>query len=154
LYNLNRIAVSPEKEVVLTESWHRTLARIPTFPGRLAYLASLRNANTGTYEHFGLAQKIGEDDVDLLLRRSHIDLFQEWLCFGLDRQRRELDDYIADLEGDKREIVYTWLSLGPYAAWIPAASRDVERKLYYADLSAVLELIRRDYGVASRDPDL
>jgi hypothetical protein len=120
----------------------------------MAYLASLRNANTGTYEHFGLSQRIGATEVDRLLRRSHVDLFQEWLCFGLDRQRRELDDYLADLEGDKREIVSTWLSLGPYAVWIPAESRDVERKLYYADLGAVLELIRRDYGVASRDPDL
>jgi hypothetical protein len=146
--------VSPEKEAFLTESWQRTLAGIPTFPGRMAYLASLRNANTGTYEHFGLSQRIGAPEVDRLLRRSHVDLFQEWLCFGLDRQRRELDDYLADLEGDKREIVSTWLSLGPYAAWIPAESRDVERKLYYADLGAVLELIRRDYGVASRDPDL
>ena len=138
----------------MTESWQRTLAGIPTFPGRMAYLASLRNANTGTYEHFGLSQRIGAPEVDRLLRRSHFDLFQEWLCFGLDRQRRELDDYLADLEGDKREIVSTWLSLGPYAVWIPAESRDVERKLYYADLGAVLELIRRDYGVASRDPDL
>jgi hypothetical protein len=146
--------VSPEKDAILTESWQRTLAGIPTFPGRLAYLASLRNANTGTYEHFGLSQRIGAPEVDRLLRRSHVDLFQEWLCFGLERQRRELDDYLADLEGDKREIVSTWLSLGPYAAWIPAESRDVERKLYYADLGAVLELIRRDYGVASRDPDL
>jgi hypothetical protein len=146
--------VSPEKEAILTESWRRTLAGIPTFPGRLAYLASLRNINTGTYEHFGLSQKIGASEVDRLLRRSHIDLFQEWLCFGLERQRREIEDYLSDLEGDKREIVFTWLSLGPYAVWIPAESRDVERKLYYADLSAVLELIRRDYGVASRDPDL
>jgi hypothetical protein len=146
--------VSPEKEAILTESWQRTLAGIPTFPGRMAYLASLRNANTGTYEHFGLSQRIGAPEVDRLLRRSHVDLFQQWLCFGLERQRRELDDYLADLEGDKREIVSTWLSLGPYAAWIPAESRDVERKLYYADLGAVLELIRRDYGVASRDPDL
>jgi hypothetical protein len=146
--------VSPEKEAILTESWRRTLAGIPTFPGRLAYLASLRNINTGTYEHFGLSQKIGAPEVDRLLRRSHIDLFQEWLCFGLERQRREIEDYLSDLEGDKREIVFTWLSLGPYAVWIPAESRDVERKLYYADLSAVLELIRRDYGVASRDPDL
>ncbi len=138
----------------MTESWQRTLAGIPTFPGRMAYLASLRNANTGTYEHFGLSQRIGAPEVDRLLRRSHIELFQEWLCFGLERQRREIDEYLADLEGDKREIVSTWLSLGPYAAWIPAESRDVERKLYYADLGAVLELIRRDYGVASRDPDL
>ncbi|HZL55848.1 MAG TPA: hypothetical protein VFC21_02135 [Bryobacteraceae bacterium] len=146
--------MSPEKEAILTESWQRTLRGISTSPGRMAYLASLRDANTGNYEHFGLSQKIGAVEVDHLLRRSHTDLFQEWLCFGLDRQRRELEDYLSELEGDKREIVFTWLSLGPFAGWVPAESRDVERTLYYADLSAALDLIRRDYGVASRDPDL
>lgn len=139
---------------MLSESWQRTLRSITTFPGRMAYLASLRNVNSGSYEHFGLSQKIGTEEVDRLLRTSHIDLFQEWLCFGLDRQRQELEDYLSELEGDKREIIDTWLSLGPFSAWVPAESRDVERKLYFADLSAALDLIRREYGVASRDPDL
>jgi hypothetical protein len=146
--------VTPDREAVLTEAWQRTLARIATFPGRLAYLASLRNLNTGTYEHFGLSQKVGAAEVDVLLRRSHMELFHEWLCFGIERQRRELEDYLSELEGDKREILFNWLSLGPYAIWIPAESRDVERKLFYADLAAALELLRADYGVSSRDPDL
>lgn len=146
--------MSPEKEALLSESWRRTLSGISSYPGRLAYLASLRDPNSGNYEHFGLAQKIGAAEVDRLVRRSHNDLFQEWLCFGIDRQRREIEEYLNNLEGDKREILYTWLSIGPYAVWIPAESRDVERRLYYADLAAVLEILRRDYGVASRDPDL
>ena len=39
----------------LAESWRRTLAGVPTLPGRLEYLASLRNAHSGQYEHFGLS---------------------------------------------------------------------------------------------------
>jgi hypothetical protein len=119
----------------------------------MAYLASLRNSNTGTYEHFGLAQKVGAGDVDRLLRRSHLEVFQEWLCFGLERQKQELEQYFSELEGDKREILANWLSLEPYGIWVPTESRDVERKLFYTDLEVVLELIRTEYGVASRDPD-
>jgi hypothetical protein len=117
-------------------------------------LSSLRNIHTGVYEHFGLAQRVGEGEVDHLLRRSHVEIFQEWLCFGLERQKHELEEYFFGLPGDKREIIATWLSIEPYGAWIPADSRDVERKLYYTDLSVALELIRADYGVSSRDPDL
>ncbi len=145
--------MSPNREAAVADSWQRTLAAIPTLLGRLAYLASLRDSNTGTYQHFGLAQRIGENEVDRIVRRSHLTLFQEWLCFGLERQKQELDEYFSGLDGDRREIVSNWLTLEPYAHWVPAESRDVERKLFHADLAVVLELVRTEYGVASRDPD-
>jgi hypothetical protein len=145
--------VNPNREAAIGECWQRTLAAIPTLIGRLAYLASLRNVNTGSYEHFGLTQRIGEGEVDRMLRRSHMSVFQEWLCFGLERQKEELEEYFSGLEGDRREIVANWLTLEPYGNWVPGESRDVERKLFYADLAVVLELIRTEYGVASRDPD-
>jgi len=142
-----------DRQAVLEESWRRTVAGISTLLGRLAYLASLRNQNTGTYEHFGLAERIGAAEVDSLVRRSHLEIFQQWLCFSLERQKEELEAYFSTLEGDRREILSNWLVLGPYAAWVPAESRDVERKLFYTDLETVLELIRNESGVASRDPD-
>src|SRR5580704_70373 len=145
--------MASDRQALLEESWRRTVARIETLLGRLAYLASLRNVNTGIYEHFGLAERIGPDEVDRLIRRNHLEVFQEWLCFNLARQREELESYFAELDGDRREILSNWLVIGPYAGWIPADSRDVERKLFYTDLEAVLEVIRNEFGVASRDPD-
>jgi hypothetical protein len=150
-FNLKDMAT--DRQAILAESWRRTVAGIDTVLGRLAYLASLRNTNTGAYEHFGLAERVGAAEVDTLIRRSHLDVFQEWLCFGLERQKEELEAYFSGLEGDRREILSNWLVLGPYAAWVPAESRDVERKLFYSDLEIVLELIRNESGVASRDPD-
>ena len=148
-----RRSVSSNREAAVAESWQRTLSAIPTLIGRVAYLSSLRNARTGSYEHFGLAQRVGEDEVDRILRRSHITVFQEWLCFGLERQKDELNEYFSGLEGDKREIVSNWLTLEPWNNWVPGESRDVERKLFGADLAVILELIRVEYGVSSRDPD-
>jgi len=135
------------------KTWRRTLAGIETLLGRLAYLASLRNVNTGTYEHFGLSERVGAGETDRLIRRSHLETFQQWLCFGLERQKAELETYFSGVEADRREILSNWLHLGPYASWVPAESRDVERKLFYTDLEMVLELIRTESGVASRDPD-
>jgi hypothetical protein len=154
MYNPGDGHMNSKKGVVVAESWQRTLTGIPTLLGRLAYLASLRNSNSGGYEHFGLSQRIGPEEADLLLRRSHLQVFQEWLCFGLERQKQELEEYFSELEGQKRDILATWLSLEPYAVWVPADSRDVERRLFYSDLAAVLDLIRNECGVASRDPDL
>lgn len=145
--------MNANRETAAAESWQRTLAAIPTLIGRVAYLSSLRNVHTGSYEHVGLAQRIGEDGVDRLLRRSHIGVFQEWLCFGLEKQKEEVEEYFSGLEGEKREIVSNWLSLEPWNNWVPGESRDVERKLFNADLAVVLELIRVEYGVSSRDPD-
>ena len=149
-----RAFVSSDRAAVTAVSWQRTLSAIPTVIGRVAYLASLRNANTGIYEHIGLTQRIGENEVDRILRHSHMATFQEWLCFGLERQKAELEEYFSGLSGDRREVVANWLTLEPYGQWVPGESRDVERKLFYADFGVVLELIRTEYGVASRDPDL
>ncbi len=143
----------PNREGGIAASWQRTLAGIPTLLGRLAYMTSLRNANSGKYEHFGLAQRIGPDETDLLIRKSHSGVFQEWLNFDLERQKGELEEYFDSAAGDKRETIVNWLSVEPYAAWIPAESRDVERQLFNSDLRIVVNLIRADYGIASRDPD-
>ena len=153
MYNAQEDPVNPHREAAVSESWQRTLAGIPTLIGRIAYLASLRNSNTGSYEHFGLAQKIGIDEVDRILRRSHVTVFQEWLCFGLERQKEELEEYFSGLEGDLREIISSWSTLEPWNTWVPAESRDVERKLFNADLAVILELFRAEYGVSSRDPE-
>ena len=143
--------MTAEKESALAENWRRTLSGIPAMLGRLVYLASLRNPNTGVYEHAGLADRVGAEMTDRVIRRSHLTIFQEWLCYGLRRQKSELDEHLSSLEGDRREVIYNWLSLEPFAIWVPAASKDVERKLFYTDLAIAMELIRVEYGVASRD---
>jgi hypothetical protein len=148
-----RSRVNLPRETAIAESWQRTLSAIPTLIGRVAYLASLRNVNTGSYEHFGLAQKLGEDEVDRILRRSHMTAFQDWLCYGLERQKEELEEYFSGMEGDRREIVSSWSTLEPWNNWLPGESRDVERKLFNADLAVILELLRVEYGVSSRDPN-
>ncbi len=142
------------REAAATEAWQRTLSAIPTVIGRIAYLSSLRNVHTGTYEHVGLAQRIGEDGVDRVIRRSHTSVFQEWLCFGLERQKDELDEYLSGLGSDKAGVIASWLAVEPWNNWVPGESRDVERKLFNADLAVVLELVRAENGVDSRDPDL
>jgi hypothetical protein len=133
--------------------WRNTLSQIPTIFGRLVYLSSLRDQNSGVYEHHGLAQIFGTKDADKTLRHSHAHIFAEWLNLGLEQQKADLEAYLAGLEDDVRAILATWLRLAPYRNLVPARAREVERQLYVTDMEVVLDLLKREYGVASPLPN-
>jgi len=136
-----------------SDLWRHTLSQIPTVFGRLVYLAALRDPNTGRYQHFGLAQKYGEQEADRTLRESHQQVFQHWLSFSLEEQKADLERYLAQLGQDLREVLKTWTSVAPYRSLPPVTAREHERRLYLADFEAILDLLRSAYGVACPDPD-
>jgi hypothetical protein len=133
--------------------WRNTLSQIPTTIGRLIYLASLRDENTGAYHHHGLEQLFGPEQSQQTIRQSHSQIFSDWLCFNLEQQKKDLEGYLDELKEDKKIILATWIGLAPYRYYPPADARDVERNLFTTDLETVLELLRYDYGVAPPDPD-
>ncbi|HWY48779.1 MAG TPA: hypothetical protein VNX70_15430 [Bryobacteraceae bacterium] len=136
-----------------SDLWRNTLSQIPSVFGRLFYLASLRNPNSGRYEHHGLALVFGEDEANRALKRSHSRVFREWLTFNLEQQKADLDLYLSGLNEDKRTVLTTWLELAPYRNLIPFTLRGVEKRLYAADLKALLELMGHAHGAAGPDPD-
>jgi hypothetical protein len=71
----------------------------------------------------------------------------------LEQQKADLDLYLSGLGSNRRTILDTWIRLTPYRGLIPSVVRDVERRLYLADLETILELLKNEYGVASLDPD-
>jgi hypothetical protein len=144
--NIRVLARTPAADL-----WRRTLSQIPGVFGRLVYLASLRNSNTGLYEHHGLASAFGEEEADRTLRASHERTFAEWLSFNLENQKLDLDVYLSGLSTDRKTIVKTWLRLAPYRNFIPAAAGAAERALYLSDLAALLDVLRVENGVSAFD---
>jgi hypothetical protein len=133
--------------------WRNTLNQVQSVFGRLVYLTSLRDQNTGRYEHHGLAQMFGEGETDAALRDSHEKTFSEWLCFNMEQQKADLDLYLSSFQTDRRTILGTWIRLAPYRGLVPASALDPERRLYLADLETLLEILKAEYDVSGQGPD-
>ena len=135
------------------ELWRHTLSQIPSSFGRLVYLASLRDQNTGRYGHHGLSQMFGEDESDRTLRQSHEQTFADWLGFDLKQQKQDLDLYLSAFQVEKRTILATWIRLAPYRNLTPTTVQEPERRLYLTDIEAILELLSSENDVEPLDPD-
>ena len=121
--------------------WKHTLSRIPTVFGRVAYLASLRDANSGVYRHHGLAAMFGRDESSRALRESHEEIFSEWVCLPLVEKNADLMGYLDDLGVAREIVVENWLQSKIYRTYIPAATPTMERELFLSDLEQLLESI-------------
>jgi hypothetical protein len=124
----------------------KILARIPTHFGRLVYVASLRDPNTGKYVHETVTQLLGLEDADRMLCHLHHKVFSEWLNFGLAEQKADLDAYFSSAG--------RVLSLEECRAFTPPGIRDMEQRLYLTDLELILELRRFAPSDPSGSPDL
>ena len=128
----------------MDDLWRRTLAQIPTLFGKIVYLSGLRDANSGGYVHYGLAQRYSTEEANRILRESHERVFGEWLNCPLERQRDDLEEYLRSLEDDRETILRTWFTLAPYNNLIPINTREAERLLYISDLELILDVLRNE----------
>ncbi len=126
--------------------WRRTLAQIPSSYGRIVYLASLRDVNTGKYVHHGLSLLFGEQAADQALRDSHGLVFREWLRMALEHQKADLDLYFTSLPADRKTLAENWLRLHPYRHLVPVWASPAERELFDCNLELMLNLLRREYA--------
>ncbi len=137
----------------VADVWRHTLSQIHSVFGRLVYLAALRNPNSGKYEHHGLSLVFGSDDASRALKKSHKQVFAEWLSYSIEQQMADLELYLSDLPEDKKTVLRAWTKLAPYENLVPSSAKHVERRVYLSDLRAILELLRGASGVDDLDPD-
>jgi hypothetical protein len=126
------------------ELWRNTLSRIPTLFGRLVFLSSLREPQSGRYSHESLVNLWGSDDADRTLRNSHQQVFQQWISAGLADQKADLDEYLSTMGGPRHAL--------PYRNLAPTTARAVEQQLYLTDLETLLELLRLEHDAPFSTP--
>ncbi len=131
----------------------REITQIQTSYGRLVYLASLRNPDSGRYEHYGSESSL-PSAVNKELARLHEKIFREWVTYTLERKKADIELYIAGIElGDRAELIDAWLRLTPYKNLVPAAIQGPERQKHISDFEAILGLLKNVHGVASPNPN-
>jgi hypothetical protein len=118
--------------------WRHTVSRIPTQFGKLQYLASLRDSNTGLYEHHGLTLLFGEKEAGRAMRLMHRQVFADWLNRALAAQEADLSEYLSGIGGPIEAVL---------AAWDLMAG---EKALYSSDMRTLVSLLRCRYGVDAR----
>ena len=113
-----------------------TLSAIPSAFGKLVYLANLRNTETGSYDHYGLAVVFGEQDAEQALKHSHQQLFQEWLARGMKEQKRDLDLYLSSQD--------EWFKRTEFTELLPQTCRAPEKQMFTEDLKQLLQIIKTE----------
>jgi hypothetical protein len=125
--------------------WKNTLSKIPTQFGKLAYLALLRDPNSGIYRHHGLSVVFGRDECNRALRENHEQVFLEWLNLPLADKSADLRNYLASLEDPVPEVLSYWSRSKAYSSYAPSTARDMERELFVKDLEALIETLRNGW---------
>lgn len=136
----------------LADLWKHTLSRIPTACGRLIYLATLRDINSGAYRHHGLFTAFGRDEASRALRESHQEAFRTWLILPLTEKNDDFKNYLGSLDDPREEVVEHWLKSGVYRGYIPSSALVMETDLFCADFKILLELFRNDSTQRPRHP--
>ncbi|MEP7353516.1 MAG: hypothetical protein ABI824_09830 [Acidobacteriota bacterium] len=121
--------------------FRNTLSRIPSLYGRLVYLSSLRDPNSGVYRHYGMTSTFGRENGTLAIETNHNRAFREWLKLALREKRDDIATYVDGLDDPKHLVVKYWLESQGYLGCIPDGASRAERLLFSKDVEVLLRTV-------------
>jgi hypothetical protein len=125
-----------------------TLAGIPSFFGRLAYLASLRDLSSGRYSHAGLSAVYPDEGIQQALQLCHEQIFERILETPLSAQQLDLKACLEVMEGGLRESANHWRRLETYRMLMPENVPEYLKSLFSSNLRAMLEILQKECSTA------
>ncbi|HVH72044.1 MAG TPA: hypothetical protein VNB49_13150 [Candidatus Dormibacteraeota bacterium] len=120
---------------------NRTLAKIGPEFGRLIYLASTRDYNTGRYYHDGLAFQFSEEVAEKVIAEAHREVFMNLTLGALEDFANELQLYFSSVAVEPREIVRAWEKLEPYRIAVPVDCDPLTVSLFSANVKLALAIV-------------
>ncbi|HXM93465.1 MAG TPA: hypothetical protein VOA64_04300 [Candidatus Dormibacteraeota bacterium] len=136
--NLQRVPVQEAYDDLL----HRTLSRISSDLGRLIYLASTRDYNSGNYHHEGLADRFSEEVARKALEDAHRGFFYRVSGQSLEDLAEELEIYLRSSREDAGTFLRTWHKLEPYRIAIPTDVDPTVERLFLCNVRLALAILR------------
>jgi hypothetical protein len=111
--------------------------------GRLVFLASLRDPDTGEYrdrviEAQAIGVPCGKAELDGALRREHLAVFEDWLCLDMRHQTAEMERYASDRDVPPPRFLRRWTDEKSYERLVPSGAMPPQRQLFLMNMEAVL----------------
>lgn len=129
-------------EAVVQDLELRTLAGLPGNIGRLVYLSSTRDFNTGRYCHAGLAVRFGPEAAEAALNQSHKQVFQSLLHMTLRQLVCALEEYLEAAGESGGRVLEAWRKLRAYQVLVPEGSDSISAEFLVANIKIALVILR------------
>lgn len=121
------------------------LARLENPFSRLAYLASLRDLSSNSYDHAALEAIYPREAVQQALEYCHLEIFERILETPLAAQEEDLRAYLQTLPKGLRGTPRLWRKLESYRALLPAAAPEYLSELFCSNVRAILEIVETEF---------
>jgi hypothetical protein len=120
----------------------RTLSSMSCDLARLIYLAALRDYNSGTYHHDGLATRFGREQARDALETAHREVFYRLAGLSLADLVAELKTYIHVSREAPVGLIHAWQELEPYRVAVPMEVDTTVVRLFLSNIRIALEILR------------
>ena len=100
------------------DAWQQHVSEIPSTFGRFVF-PGLKNRDSGKYTHYLIKEVFDEEGTDRVIRRTHLQVFAEWLTYTLAQQQADLNIFLSGVDGHRRQILAACAVLAPHVWCIP-----------------------------------
>src|SRR6266481_2632208 len=124
----------------------RTLEPIGYDFGRLTYMSSLRDFNTGDYYHQGLAHSFSEQAASAALAACHQEIFYRLVSSSLESLVAEVERFMRSSPHDWEKTVNAWETLEAYRVMVPSVSNRLVADLFRSNVKVAMEVLKGPGG--------
>ncbi len=129
-----------QSRAVIEDFSSQTLAAISSDFGRLYYVSSLKDSQSGRYEHDGLIRLYPENAVQAALSHCHEELFSRILETPLNEQERDLRACLGVAGDHYWELMESWRENRSFREMCPEGLPDYLSDLFCSNLGALLAM--------------